>query len=1111
MRTMKLNVTAALIIVLGASHLPATENALTLRESWDKPYVDADANGKHVMGLWTFDGANPLLDASAGEHNLTLQGAELTNQGKFGGALRSQPGWPVTDSAHGARCPDAPGLSPPDAFTIEMWICPAAELDAEYPESFLLDKKYVSDTDYQLILGSPSKDGSRTLRACLGFGTHSANWHSDPLKLQNGEWLHLAFTYDAQGTGSFYVNGVPWGTRENPGCGPVAPGTRPLTIGDRNGSYFHGFPGLLDQVRICRGVLEFRPLAVQRVSDRSCFVRMERDADQQFRVTNLCRETLPGAHVTIQLDGTKPVTREIPALEPGASFDLEYPLDTRLRPGNYSLALHLRADLPEPIDTTEKITVRIVPRHLPKRMPVVMWGGISRDLDRAKQIGFTHGLGISTDYGRIWEAGEPTTALSEERLAQTRATLDEALSKGITLNAGLSPGASMRSRDEFRRVNRDGKLNSREDICGLFPELSKFCENVGTSVADTFGNHPAFGAALIHTEVRDHASPCFHDHDRQAYKKVSGAEIPPEVTTSRGVVYGKLAAFPKNRVISDDDPILKYFQWYWNRGDGWNELNSALVRGLRTSGRKDFWTWNDPAVRVASVYGAGGNVDYLSQWTYSYPDPIRIGLATDELMAMARGGPKGQQVMKMTQIIWYRSRTAPEAKPGKPSPGYLATWEQEQPDAPFITIAPMQLREAFWTKISRPIKGIMYHGWQSLVPTDSPSGYRFTHPQTQHELKRLIENVVQPLGPTLLSVPGIKSDVAFLESFSSEMFARRGTYGWCGGWAGDVYHALMYAKLQPEIIFDETVVNRGLGGFRVLVMPDCDVLTATVAERINEFQKAGGLIVGDERTCPAVKPDILLPVYSRTGRADTDKAALQEIASKLCTQLDPRYERPVDTSSPEVIPYLRRYKKTDYVFLVNDRREYGDYVGHHGLVMENGLAEPTAVSLARSGGYVYDLVRHQGVSASHGSSEVNFDLRLGPCDGALLMVSDRAIDNVNLTGPASVKRGGQATWIVEVVDESDKPLAAVVPVQVTIRDATGRPAEFSGAYAAVDGRVEVSLDIAPNDSPGLWEIEAVELASGRRAAATMRVEGRKPWPPKPVETKEAADAVQPKG
>ncbi len=92
---------------------------------------------------------------------------------------------------------------------------------------------------------------------------------------------------------------------------------------------------------------------------------------------------------------------------------------------------------------------------------------------------------------------------------------------------------------------------------------------------------------------------------------------------------------------------------------------------------------------------------------------------------MAAGAGRPQQVMKMTQIIWYRSQTAPEPKTPAAALPYQARWELEQPDAPFITIAPMHLREAFWTKIARPIRGIMYHGWQSLVPCDAPGGYRY--------------------------------------------------------------------------------------------------------------------------------------------------------------------------------------------------------------------------------------------------------------------------------------------------------------------------------------------------------------------------------------------------
>ncbi len=160
--------------------------------------------------------------------------------------------------------------------------------------------------------------------------------------------------------------------------------------------------------------------------------------------------------------------------------------------------------------------------------------------------------------------------------------------------------------------------------------------------------------------------------------------------------------------MADDDPILRFYQWFWPCGDGWNELNTQVHRELHEAARRsDLWRFHDPAVRVPSIRGSGGAVDVLSHWTYSYPDPIRIGLYTDELLEMARVNGIGQDVMKMTQIIWYRSQTAPIGK----RPESMESFRIDRgPDAAYITIAPMHLREAFSWKITRPIKEIMYHG-----------------------------------------------------------------------------------------------------------------------------------------------------------------------------------------------------------------------------------------------------------------------------------------------------------------------------------------------------------------------------------------------------------------
>jgi len=72
---------------------------------------------------------------------------------------------------------------------------------------------------------------------------------------------------------------------------------------------------------------------------------------------------------------------------------------------------------------------------------------------------------------------------------------------------------------------------------------------------------------------------------------------------------------------------------------------------------------------------------------------------------------------------------------------------------------------------------------------------------------------------------------------------------------------------------------------------------------------------------------------------------------------------------------------------------------------------------------------------------------------------------------------------------------AIVPLRVTIRDSESRTAELSGSYAAVDGKTEIPLDIAPNDPMGVWQIEVRELASGRTMVHWFRVPGPDRWPP----------------
>lgn len=1080
--------------------LPSLQSAdVSPASRWWEPCSSDEVDGAHVLGFWRFDKADaPGLDSSSHQLSGELKGAKWHEEGRFGGSMESSVGHPVEDVRHALVIPRSDAINPNGSFTLEMWL--RAKSGEDFPaksQPVLADSKYTRDTDggFQWGLSPARADGSRRFMLEVGLGDRTERWSSEPVALPAEEWFHVAVSYDAQGTAAFWLDGKSIG-RETKVADGMAPSTRGLSLGDRLGSTYHGFPGWIDEVRLTEGVRQFLPLRFQRVS-RRVFHRMDENAGLAVEVENISSGKLDPSGVTVALPGNVVEQFALPALEPGASHTLEIPLDARLRSGEYHA--EIRVDVPgwgggEKVHTDRvSLPFVLINRPLAHRMPVIMWGiggneSPVKELPRLKELGFTHCLGLTSSIASVWRGEE---IASSEDIRAGREMLDTALANGLGIVGTLSPGRFLKDSDvgaPFLRVDREGKPYQDKNISGLFPEIQQHFRKVGEAMGRGFGDHPAFDAVLVNTEIRDHTNLSFHPTEIEAVREATGRDIPDLAKTKRGVSYTELPDFPENRVIPDDDPLLSFYRWFWTKGDGWNELHTQLSEGLKATIPRDrFWTFFDPAVRVPSIAGSGGSVDVLSHWTYTYPDPVRIGLCTDELFAMARANGKDQDVMKMTQVIWYRSQTAPVAPAAEDAE--TSPWVDFDPDAAYITIAPMHLREALWLKLARPVTGIMYHGWQSLVPGSSHSAYTFTNSNAAPELKRLVKDVVEPLGPTLLQVPDPVGDVAFLESFTSQIFARRGTYGWGRGWAADLYQVAVGAQLQPRVVYEETLLAEGLDNVKVLVMGDCDVLTESVVDAVLAFQGNGGIVIGDDRLCPAISPDIKVPVYLRKRKAAEDKAHLAELSGKLRQDLSGAgYQWRLAAADTNVITRLRVSGSSDYVFAVNDRREAGNYVGAHGLVMENGLPTSSELALRRDGeAHVYDLVAGRTVDAEADDGIIRIPMDLGPCEGRLLLVTGQAIEKLSVEAPETVAPGQSLPVEIRITDRADRPVDAVVPVELTISDPEGRPSEVNGYYGAAGGMLQVTLDIAPNDSPGLWEIRVRERAGGNESRTYFRV------------------------
>lgn len=1052
-----------------------------------------------VIAFWRFDSRAPTKDASGNGHDLKLQptDSDFAKEGKSGGSLRVRLGREVTDTARGAVVEDHDALSPKGAFTIEMWMRPDERL-ATLKSAFLIDKKgypYASDRphandDYLLQLVKAPGEDEYYIEAQLGFGTDSDIIRSGVVKLEPGKWRRVGFSYDGHGGTRLALDGELVGFARREGRGPVSNGVYGLAIGDRAMSIHEPFSGMIDEVRLIDGLVRLTDARaiVDAGASRHAFYRLEIGAALRLKVLNEDAAPLAGAVVKLSIEGLKDRLVPLEEIGAGASAEVVIPIDSRLQIGKYPARVTIERPAGKPLGKPNLIDLTIVPRPLPNEMPVVMWG-TADDPREAKEIGFTDELvSVPLDYQELWDKGEPRDLRDAPQWIESRRRLDEMMALGLGGALSLNPATWAERQTDFLRVDRDGKPYETPNVCGLFDRIQTLCRNTGTTAAWSLGDMPSLRAVLIQSEIRDASQLCFHDIDKEAYKTFAGSPIPAEVGSKYGVSYSALADFPADHVVADDHPALKYLRWFWKQGDGWNQMQSSVHQGIKSKARR-LWTWYDPAIRVPSVWGSGGEVDYVSQWTYSYPDPLRIELACDDLLAMAEGRPN-QQVMNMIQIIWYRSQTAPKPKEGERPPANQAEWETKIPEADFISIAPDHLSEGMWLELSRPIKGIMNHGWGSLGAEVGyrQGGYWTSNAETRVRLKEMIDKVVKPLGPTLTQIPDAGTDVAFLQSFAAQMMAHRGTNGWGGGWGADSYLALRHAAIQPKIIYDETIIRDGLDRYKVLVLTDCDVLTRSVADAILAFQKRGGIVIGDERLAPAITPDVVMRSFSRSGKADADKAAILEIAAKLRADLGSRHARPVDGDNPEVILRTRRYADADYVFAANDHREYGDYVGQHGLVMEKGLPSRTTISLARGDGVVYDLTESKpAADVQKTDGRMTFPCDLGPGQGRLYLVTSRPIAAVKVAAPNRASARESVACSIAITDANGKPVDAIVPVDVRVTDAQGKISEFSGHYGAKDGKIDMKLDIPSNAAPGSWKVQARELASGQTGEAVISV------------------------
>lgn len=548
--------------------------------------------------------------------------------------------------------------------------------------------------------------------------------------------------------------------------------------------------------------------------------------------------------------------------------------------------------------------------------------------------------------------------------AESEAVFDRLRTAGVRYAERPYVAHSKSVAEKFRQVARDGTKGGAVDCS--HPGARKMLRGLMRRTVDKLPDDPVVGAIQVATEVRDKSNVSFTPELAAAWKEFSGGlEVPPDAQGRAGPHFRRLKDFPASRIVPDETPLLKFFRWWWKDGDGWNLYcdDSARIVADRFPNAK-VATVFEPGVRVPPTWRACGRTTFNGQWTYCTPEPFNVAFVTAEQQAMTRGCD-GQGLIPGVQIITYRSKVAPKERSDVTPPPGLARY----PNTDYMTTPPDIVRLGIWNVLSRRVDGLSYFSHaaffdaaETMSNETQLAEFRLkghthmTNPETFGAVADMHRRIAKPFGRIIRGTPERPPEVGFLESFTSYVYSGVATFGWKGV-IYDYGMLTVAANLSPYVLYEDDLSERGIPpSIRVIIAPCCFALSASAAKELKRWQAAGGVIIADTKFVPGISYDYDLPSFVRTGEAAADDVAMRKAAAELHATVLKIFRPYAESSRGDILVHARTAADgTDFLFVINDRRVAGDYVGQYGCILEKGLPNEGKVAVRRTATHVTDL------------------------------------------------------------------------------------------------------------------------------------------------------------
>lgn len=621
-------------------------------------------------------------------------------------------------------------------------------------------------------------------------------------------------------------------------------------------------------------------------------------------------------------------------------------------------------------------------------------------------------------------------------------------------------------------VRKDGtrsiRLNARNEktikyICSGMEKIAKFLKD-----------YPAINRILLDSEIENFLEQGYAKEDIDRARKELGFEPPISETANMEIdnTAGRVVRIPQSvkkatpAVFPTDNKYYRFMSWFWDRGAGDNLIRAQVAKIIKKE-RPDIQVYHDPYRNVPLSSRMEG-MDFAGTWFYCHPDAGETFMAVESMLSACRAGGRPEK-FQLDPSLWLYSYKIGPAK---------GRWAGVQPANIYLTA----LHLGFAAKPEM----IEIYDLNFLLPTSKPE---FREKHIRQTVSDFAKKFVKPLWSATRHLEREQPKTALMLSFGSQIFNRSYWGGYGNSSANTILNLFWKANIPTAIITEETIRKGELANYDQILLYRTSHLPQDVFDKLKTFADKGGKIL-TEPDSPWAKlfpKAVKFPIetekitdttywsvkHKKGFTADVMYAEQQNYAKAL-RKFKQAGSTFADTESTEL--YIRTLQSGDckYVFLMNDKRTFGDYFGKkYKSVYDAGLPLKADVSL-KTNGAVYEFPAKKKLELKNGKVSLDFK----PVEGKLLIVYPEAVGAVKVENIPTFQAGKKAVFKISVLNGKQKQLKGIQPIRVLLTMPNGQKMEQF--ISAKNGSAEFVYVPGQNEPNGKWKLEAEELASGTK-------------------------------